>query len=226
MIRNILLDVDGTLWDSAPQVTVSWNEVLEQHRDLTDRVVTVGDMYHLMGKTMTEIGEALFPELPADTRNALMRENMEHENEYLQKVSGRFYDGLEETLLSMTEEGFRFYIVSNCQDEYIQALLQYGRYHECITDFDCYGRTGLPKCDTIRILMKRDRLKPEETVYLGDTSMDETAAGKAGIAFIHAAYGFGTAEHPLAVVHDIRELPQVIGRLNADRFQRHVPSIG
>lgn len=44
---------------------------------------------------------------------------------------------------------------------------------------------------------------------IGDTLGDEQAARTAGIPFIHAAYGFGTAAHPDATIHDIRELAEV-----------------
>lgn len=39
---------------------------------------------------------------------------------------------------------------------------------------------------------------------------DEQAARTAGIPFIHAAYGFGTAAHPDATIHDFRELTSLI----------------
>ena len=38
---------------------------------------------------------------------------------------------------------------------------------------------------------------------------DEQAARQAGIPFVHAAYGFGTAIAPNAVLHSFRDLPQL-----------------
>ncbi len=213
-IKNIIFDVDGTLWDSAEAVALSWNDVLDAHyRDLTDRVVTADDMYRLMGHTMDVIGKDLYPNLPKEKRDEIMIRSMEHENRYLEDHPGRFYEGLEETMKALTKSGHKLYIVSNCQDGYIEALLRHGSYHLYITDYECFGRTGKPKWDSIRILMERNQLEDAETVYLGDTHMDEEATEKAGLRFLHAAYGFGTANHPAAIVNDIHDLPAVLETL-------------
>ena len=45
MIRNVIFDVDGTLWDSARQVTAAWQEVLDRHPETKDVKITVDDMY-------------------------------------------------------------------------------------------------------------------------------------------------------------------------------------
>jgi phosphoglycolate phosphatase-like HAD superfamily hydrolase len=40
--------------------------------------------------------------------------------------------------------------------------------------------------------------------------MDEQACEKAGTDFIYAAYGFGTASHPTAVIHSLKDLLQIL----------------
>ena len=52
----------------------------------------------------------------------------------------------------------------------------------------------MKKADNIRLAVSRFNLK--SPVYIGDTTGDEEAAADAGIPFIHAAYGFGTAQNP------------------------------
>ena len=146
MISNIILDVDGTIWDSAPQVTTAWNEVLAAHRDLTDLVLTVDDTYSQMGKTMTDIARSLFPLVSETDRTRLMDECMSHENEYLAAHPGVIYPGLKDTLRAMISSRTnpcRFYIVSNCQEGYIEAMLADKELAEMITDYDCFGRTKL-----------------------------------------------------------------------------------
>ena len=55
-----------------------------------------------------------------------------------------------------------------------------------------------------------ERNQYSKAVYIGDTIKDERAAKDAQIPFIHAAYGFGTAEAPDAVIHSIDELEAVV----------------
>ena len=45
---------------------------------------------------------------------------------------------------------------------------------------------------------------------MGDTEADEAACRDAGVPFVHAAYGFGTAHAPFAVVRAPAELPGVL----------------
>ena len=52
--------------------------------------------------------------------------------------------------------------------------------------------------------MERNDIK--SAVYVGDTEGDEKASRYAGIPFIYAAYGFGKAVSPDAVIKSIEEL--------------------
>ena len=73
----------------------------------------------------------------------------------------------------------------------------------------------LTKGENIRLVMQRNRA--DRAVYIGDTRKDEEAARAAGIPFIHAAYGFGQAENPAAVIHALEELPEAIRDLARSR---------
>ena len=52
MRKGIIFDMDGTLWDSAPQVAESWNRVIEEKYQDINVHITTEDMYRVMGKTM------------------------------------------------------------------------------------------------------------------------------------------------------------------------------
>ena len=52
--------------------------------------------------------------------------------------------------------------------------------------------------------------------YVGDTDGDEQAARFANIPFIWAAYGFGSAQVPDAVINSITELPESLGTILTD----------
>ncbi|HBP24035.1 MAG TPA: HAD family hydrolase [Oribacterium sp.] len=217
MIRNVIFDVDGTLWDSAQQVTEAWREVLLRHPETAAVTITLEDMYRYMGHTMYEISCMMLPAISEGLRALIMQECMEHEDEYLRVHSGIFYSGCMETIEQLHEEGYSVYIVSNCQDGYIETLLEDAGWilgpmeiEGDVQDFECYGRTGKKKGSNIRLLMERNALSKESCVYVGDTAMDEAGAREAGISFIHAAYGFGTAEHPQAVIHALSELPELL----------------
>lgn len=209
MSKGILFDVDGTLWDSAPQVCDSWNEVLAGHPELEVRI-TPKDMYDNMGKTMMELGNAIFPGLSREDCRRIMEECMDYENQYLLTHPGSLYPQARETLQKLSRR-YGLYIVSNCQTGYIEVLLKSCGLQEYIRDIECYGSTGLPKGDNIRMVIQRNHL--ERSFYVGDTRMDEEAAAVAGIPFVHASYGFGRAEQPAEIIESLIQLPDLAGKL-------------
>ena len=75
----------------------------------------------------------------------------------------------------------------------------------------CAGDTGLEKDANLRRLISTAALA--QPVYVGDTRSDERAARGANCAFIHAAYGFGDAERPDAVLNAFAQLPSLLENL-------------
>ena len=207
MKKGIIFDVDGTLWDSAKPVAESWTLMLERRYPELARIITPDDMYRNMGKTMDAIGADLFPGLAADKREEVMDACMRYENEYLADHPGVTYPNMKETLAALSRE-YGLYIVSNCQEGYIEALMAACGIASYISDTECFGATGRPKGDNIRLVMERNGL--EKCLYVGDTAMDQEAAGKAGIPFVFASYGFGQASGAEAVIGSLAELPRAV----------------
>ena len=75
-------------------------------------------------------------------------------------------------------------------------------------DYECPGRTGLLKADNIRLVCERNHL--DAAVYVGDTDGDYNATCKAGVPFIHAAYGYGKPHDPTPSVRRFDALPEII----------------
>ncbi|MFR3320025.1 MAG: HAD family hydrolase [Lachnospiraceae bacterium] len=92
----------------------------------------------------------------------------------------------------------KVFIVSNCQSGYIELFLKKTGLAPYVTDTECFGDTGMKKAENIRLVVARNGL--QLPVYVGDTKGDEEAAHAAGVPFVHAAYGFGRAGQPEAVI--------------------------
>ena len=59
-VDSIIFDLDGTLWDSRKEVASAWSEVIRGY-DYERKEVTFQEVNDLMGKTIDEIEDILFP---------------------------------------------------------------------------------------------------------------------------------------------------------------------
>lgn len=188
---GIILDVDGTLWDSTNLVASAWNRALFD-AGRPDCRVDSDLLKSLFGMTMKDIMKVILPDEDDDKRDKVSALCFRYENEML---SGDDYDiaypGVTETIKKMSGQ-IPFFIVSNCQEGYIEELIRRYSLKDYIRDFEDYGRTGLGKADNIKLIVSRNSLKCP--VYAGDTAMDQKACRAAGIPFIFASYGFGTVK--------------------------------
>lgn len=202
--------MDGTLWDSSANVAASWTEkIRELNYDLPD--ITQEDVMRVMGLTMDKIADILFSSLSKEERMELLRQCCEHENDYLRRHGGVLYPELEQTFIRL-KETYHLYIVSNCQSGYIEAFLDYYGFGKYFDDIECYGNNLFEKGDNIALLCKRNKL--DQAWYIGDIQGDYDATMKAGLDFIHAAYGFGTIAQPVPRLQRFSDLPELLETLH------------
>ena len=219
MLPALIFDLDGTLWDACVPVGESWTAVLAK-RFGADFVVSPELARSQMGKTMEEIGDNLIRGYPIDPeeKEGLLKECFDYETEYLKDHPGTLFPQEIETLCALKDQGYPLYIVSNCQSGYIENFLAIAP--SLFIDHMCFSDTNAPKDVTIRALMQRNGI--EKAIYIGDTEKDEEAAHKAGIPFLHADYGFGSAVSPEGVATYFAEIPKQIAKICGD-FKWELP---
>lgn len=207
-IDGIIFDLDGTLWDSCRVVSESWGETLRQKYGVTDGPAPA-QVKGIMGMTADEIADTLFSGYGPQFRE-ICRACIRGENDYIADHGGDVYPGVPDMLAALSER-YPLFIVSNCLDGYIECFLKSSGLTAFFRDWACEGSTGLEKAGNIALVAARHAL--HDPVYIGDTVMDERSAREAGCPFVHAAYGFGTAESPDAVAASPPELPALIDAL-------------
>lgn len=206
---SIIFDVDGTLWDSTDSVARSWNLAIQENSSL-DLTITENSLQQVFGKTMTEIADTLFSRLPEKERMKLLEVCFQYENRYLETHPGKLFDGVTDTLAALSGQ-YPLFIVSNCQQGYIEVLLRTCSLEPFIKDHLCFGETQTSKGQTILTLMKRNGLK--NPVYVGDTRGDADACAEAGIPFIFAGYGFGDVPDAKMRISKFTDLKDLVCQL-------------
>ncbi len=208
MIDSIIFDMDGTLWDSTPEVAIAFNKVLREKHPEVKEVVTPQLLQELFGLPLDVIAVKLYQSVPEDQAIQVMKECCDYECDYLAEHGATLYEGLEQALMELAKE-HKLFIVSNCQEGYIQCFFRaYPHLEKYFTDYEYPGRSGKLKADNIRLVIERNGLK--SPIYVGDTQGDANAAKEAGVPFIFARYGFGDVKEYDGVVNSLVELTELI----------------
>ena len=205
--ESLILDIDGTLWDSRALVAEGYN--IQLRREGLDHLCTDAEtLKTLFGKVMTEIADNLFPDFPPEVRYPLMERCMETENKYLEENPCHIgYGGIREVLAELKKK-YRLFIVSNSQCGYPDLCVEKLGLQDLIEGHLCFGDTGTTKGQTILTLMKKYGIA--SAAYIGDTQGDLEACEEAGIDFIWAAYGFGAPAHWVAKADSPQALLEIL----------------
>lgn len=192
--KNLIFDLDGTLWDSRATIIKIWNDVLGRHQ-LIQQELKPEDMNQYMGLLAHDILKDIIPGISDLQIRELLSEVVAEENKVLGIQGGILYPNVEETLKSLANT-HNLFIVSNCQDGYIESFLEYYQFNTLFTDFESHGRTQKPKAENIQLLMERNSLSIQDSVYVGDTQTDYDSAISNSLPFIFCEYGFGKLSSP------------------------------
>ncbi|HWZ14180.1 MAG TPA: HAD family hydrolase [Mucilaginibacter sp.] len=204
---GIIFDLDGTLWDSTGNVAIAWQAAINQV-DYVDEVMTRDKVRAITGLAYNVIFDNLFPYLDLEKRNELMAICAKSELDVLHSKGGDLYPGLGETLDYLVKK-YKLFIVSNCQNGYIDVFFKISGMAHYFSGHQCYGTKGNPKAENIKDIVNDHQLT--SPVYIGDTMGDYQSATKAGVPFIFADYGFGKVESgQIATISSLNELTALL----------------
>ena len=200
-VDGVIFDLDGTLWDATESLTVCWAQVLGDIPEVT-HIPTLEEMQSVMGMTPAQLVQKLFPYLTPDHGLQVFHLCCQAENEYLSQHGGKLYPGVGRVFDQIPKKA----IVSNCDNGYIEAF--FTAHGLSCDSWLCHGDTGLDKWENIKLMVQRQGYK--HPVYLGDTRQDMQEAQRAGVPFIHAAYGFGQVDAQVPAISNIENLLDII----------------
>ena len=206
MLDGLIFDIDGTLWDATDVIAIGYNRALEKEPDVDVRV-TGDDLKKLFGLPVEEIGRGVLPQLSDARREEVFAKCIANDNGMLREMRAPLYEGVKETLRALSEK-LPLFIVSNCHAGYAEACIEVNGIDAYIKEHLCPDDNGKTKAENIALICEKYGLK--HAFYVGDTARDESSAREAGTGFVHATYGYGTAEAPDATIAHFAELLEFV----------------
>ena len=193
MIRAALIDLDGTLLDTAPDLAAAANATLA---DLGMRQIDPGEVRDFIGKGIAALVrrclESAAGGVPDEALcdSALKRFALHYER--LNGSSSRLYPGVEEGLAAMKARGLRLACVTNKASRFTGPLLASSRLARYFDQVVTGDRVGLRKPDPEPFLFACRALgvAPPEAAVIGDSANDAEGGRRAGCRVLLVPYGY------------------------------------
>ena len=206
----IIFDLDGTLADAYPAIIESFNYTMRRLNYLPQksldirRAVGWGDKNLLKPFIKTK-----------DLRRALLIYRRHHKEALVNK--SRLFPRAAKLLAYLKAKGYKLAIASNRPGRFCRILIRHlgiERYFDCILCADGVGHIK-PHPQILNKIMRRVRLKPKQTVYIGDMAIDIQAGRRAGVKTIAVTGGSCSRrelkkQRPYRIVREVGQLFRVL----------------
>ena len=211
MIKNLFIDLDGTLTDPKVGITTS------ARYGLAKVGFPIADDVNIDWIIGPPLKASLAQLLNVDTDDLLAEQALLGYRERF-AVTGLYenqvYPNVAETLQALKKRGYRLFIATAKPTIYAVQILEHfelAQYFDHIYGSELNGeRTN--KGDLIRYLIEKEKLNANECLMIGDREHDILGARRNGIETIAVTYGYGTVEEHEQVMpkHRINAFNQLL----------------
>jgi phosphoglycolate phosphatase len=219
-IKNILIDLDGTLTDPKTGIHGSIRFALEKlNQPLADDINldwTIGPpLKASLAKLLNTQDDVL-----AEQALAAYRERF--------SVTGLFenevYPTVAETLKQLQVQGYSLFLATAKPTIYAKRILAHFKLDQYFTEMYGSELTGerTNKTDLIAYILEKEQLDAQQCIMVGDRQYDVIGARAHGIETIAVNYGYGTTEElaqvqPVAYISEFSQLIEAVDQLNSER---------
>lgn len=213
----LIFDYDGTLHDSMkiyePAVRFCHNKFVAEGI-VKDRPVSREEILRYLGLTASEMWESFAPELSEEQKRQGSRIVGEKLRELIGQGKAALYDGAEEVLKKLKEEGHRLVFLSNCSEGYRDANRKAFGLDRFFSEMYCSEQFDwIPKPQIVRQLLPGWE---GPVIAIGDRYKDMEIASVGGIGTIWCSYGFAMpweGNSADAIAHRVTEIPDRVSDL-------------
>lgn len=173
MIKHIIWDFDGTLFDTYPEISKVFQRTLKQFGIDEDRNEILKNLHQSLFQTY---------QIYVDKYNLdfmTLRKTFSSHDEEMCPSNIHPFEGVEDVIRSIEGSNYIFTHRGKSTFKYLDYYDFTKYFNEIITREDGYSRK--PEPDALLYLIDKHSLRKEETIYIGDRIIDVQCAKNAGI---------------------------------------------
>lgn len=201
MKRLVLFDLDGVLLHSQENMRQAWDVVLTE----TDVNQPFEAYFSLIGRPFQDIMAQLG--VTSDTER-IEKIYMTASFDFLSNAT--FFPQVGETLAIIRDMGVKLGVVTSKDAPRTRAVLEQLDIKFVSVQSPNRKFRGKPAPDYLLLAMAEAGEDPADTLFMGDMETDWQAACRAGIDYVHAAWGYGAPPDSVPALDSICELPNFI----------------
>ena len=188
--KLIILDADGTIWDSEKDVFLAFNHTLKNNGN---KEITKEEFQKLAGLDLEEMFKRVLTKDEETLANEYVKKYREYyidEGHYADETT--LFENVKETLEKLKGQKFSMVIASGKPKRILDKMVEY--FH--LNEFELVLGTGeshfkpKPDPEILNYIMHHLNVSKEEAVMIGDTKADVMAGKNAGIDTIAVTYGY------------------------------------
>ncbi len=209
-IKLVVFDLDGTLVDAYPAITESVNATLSAFGYPRQKA---GVIRKAVGRGDRKLLESFISEKDSD---AMLRYYRRHHACAL-KRSARLLPGAREILQYLVRKKYRLAVASNRPTRFSRILLRHLRIRSYFNYVLCGDalKIGKPHPEILCTIMKKLKVSPQETVFVGDMAIDAQTARAAGVTMVLVSGGSSSlaelrAQKPYRIIRSLNTLKQIV----------------
>ena len=188
--KAILIDLDGTMFDTAPEITIAMNQTLQA---LNFKTLSFNTIRQFIGKGVDNL---VNQSLLASNEKVHNEKNkaLNLFNDFYKKIAkqSKPYDDVESTLQFLQDKQIKLACVTNKPSSHTYLILEesdFEKFFDCIICGD-EMKFKKPHQFSIDFVRKKLDVSEVETLMVGDSSNDIRAANNAGVSVATVPYGY------------------------------------
>ena len=186
--KLVIFDLDGTVLDTLGDLANAVNAALAMHSYPTHSIEAVRTM---IGNGVANLISRATPQGTSDEECAeILADFKAYYREHVNDITNPF-DGILALLKALNDAGVKVGINSNKYDAALQSLCRIhfdGLYDYAVGESEVTPRK--PDPTAAKRIMDAMGVKPEESIYIGDSNVDLNTAANAGIDSAWVSWGF------------------------------------